>query len=232
MPDNLLGTLLQKATGISAAPPDRGWFSADTPHPNIDTGIDILKGVTGLGDQGPAGPTATNAGQVLGAVLPLGGALKKITSTEHPAVSELLWLLGNYGAKGPNKEEALASALATRTTPSMITPTKDPIRLPKGFELPGHIPYSNNGIGSSYWYAPGTKFPKPPILSMTSNPRIGTGASSPGAIRKLSNAGLTEDLVKKIRAVGDLESALKLFPEVKPGTIKGIIKDGTFGWVK
>lgn len=46
-------------------------------------GVDFAKGLTGLGDQGPAGATATNAGQVLGAALPFAGAMRAITPAEE-----------------------------------------------------------------------------------------------------------------------------------------------------
>lgn len=39
----------------------------------ISGGVGALKGLTGIGDQGPAGPTATNAGALLGAAVPFLG---------------------------------------------------------------------------------------------------------------------------------------------------------------
>jgi hypothetical protein len=57
--------------------------------PYLERGMDLLRGATGIGDQGPAGPTWTNAGQLLAAVLPFApkglSAVKAAASGERAA---------------------------------------------------------------------------------------------------------------------------------------------------
>jgi len=58
----------------------------------FEAGMDALRGFTGLGEQGPAGQTWTNAGQVLGAALPvmggvMGGGRKLATALREGAAA-------------------------------------------------------------------------------------------------------------------------------------------------
>jgi hypothetical protein len=60
--------------------------------PYLDRGMDLLRGATGLGDQGPAGPTWTNAGALL-AALPVVAGVKRLATVARegmPAVGEAL----------------------------------------------------------------------------------------------------------------------------------------------
>lgn len=93
---------LRKAQTIQPAPPDRGWLSADTPHPYLNSAVDVLKGLTGIGDQGPSGVTATNIGQLLGAAIPFMG-LPKVPSLSNPRVmvDDALEGLGHTFRPGP-----------------------------------------------------------------------------------------------------------------------------------
>lgn len=97
MPDPL--DALRKAQSIQPAPPDRGYFSADTEHPYLNAATDVLKGLTGLGDQGPSGMTATNFGQLLGAAIPFAGLRK---AGAGPRIAEdLMDEIGHRFTPGP-----------------------------------------------------------------------------------------------------------------------------------
>lgn len=93
---------LRKAQSIQSAPPDRGWLSADAPHPYLGAARDVLKGLTGIGDQGPGGVTATNIGQLLGAAIPFTG-LPKVRSLSGAStmVDDALEGLGHTFRPGP-----------------------------------------------------------------------------------------------------------------------------------
>lgn len=91
MADELLAALLQKAQGIGAAPP----AEMQGPRDLLNGGVDAFKGFTGLGDQGPAGPTATNFGQLLGAAMPLAGGLKKLAPVVQGSEGSIQEMLQN-----------------------------------------------------------------------------------------------------------------------------------------
>lgn len=57
------------------------------------------------------------------------------------------------------------------------------------------------------------------------------GAGNPNTIKNLVKAGLTQDQVRSIRGMS-FDQALKAFPETKPGTLQGIIRGDTFGWIQ
>src|SRR5438477_11107465 len=63
---------LKKVNTIGPAPP----LETEGLRGFIDAAMGGLRGLTGFGDQGPAGPTATNAGAMLGAALPILKGLK------------------------------------------------------------------------------------------------------------------------------------------------------------
>jgi len=63
---------LKKATAVQSAPP----ASMEPVRRGIDAAMDGLRGLFGVGDQGPAGPTVTNFGAMLGAGLPILKGLK------------------------------------------------------------------------------------------------------------------------------------------------------------
>jgi hypothetical protein len=81
------------AQGNAVVQPNQyGQAAAQTPPlaflaPYLERGMDLFRGVTGLGDQGPAGPTWTNAGALLAAAAPFipGKALKALATGERAA---------------------------------------------------------------------------------------------------------------------------------------------------
>jgi hypothetical protein len=93
------------------APPPLGFMRSPLEH-----AIDLLVGATGLGDQGPAGPTWTNAGQVLSAALPfLGGAgkFREEVGAAAPWVKRILWAGEQLGPEAKAAEEAGAVSRVT-----------------------------------------------------------------------------------------------------------------------
>lgn len=87
---SLARTLFERMGGklpevVGSAPVDTPGSAPSTLRGNplgwaLEHGMDVLRGVSGIGDQGPAGPTATNLGQVLGAAMPLvpGGSARSL----------------------------------------------------------------------------------------------------------------------------------------------------------
>lgn len=73
-----------------------------------NTGVDFIRGMFGLGDQGPAGPTATNAGQLVTAALPMGMSKAEFAS---------------YLKSNPELLERL-SKLATDEVGQLVLPVK------------------------------------------------------------------------------------------------------------
>lgn len=72
---------LRKAQTIGADPnPAEGSWGDSA----ISGLVGAIKGFTGLGDQGPAGATATNFGQILGAALPFAGKRDILRQLIHP----------------------------------------------------------------------------------------------------------------------------------------------------
>lgn len=159
---------LRKAQSIQPAPPDRGYFSADTDHPVLNTATDILKGLTGLGDQGPSGMTATNFGQLLGAAIPFAGLRK--AGAGPRIVEDLMDEVGHRFKPGPmpvappsdapaftqafiqhlNDAEPTAidpaqKFLAERTNSYYAHPPSR-IQAPEGFNFPGN--------GDNRWGSP------------------------------------------------------------------------------
>jgi hypothetical protein len=113
---------LQDELALRAQAQGPAWKQAA--RSGLNGGIDFLKGLAGVGDQGPAGPTATNAGQVLGAALPLGiipeslvGSLMRMPKTNAPeATAKLLDLLNNVkGASGNALGQMATDRLAQET---------------------------------------------------------------------------------------------------------------------
>lgn len=302
MPDDLLATLLQKAKSIQAAPPDRGWFSADTPHPTLSTGADVLKGFTGLGDQGPAGVTPTNLGQLLGAATPFlpGKLLRPLTGKILPAwkaksvvpEAQDVWdeLAAHLGGSTLPTGDATPAAkvltnslnqvpaeapegfaarkfLGERQTPSHGLP-RPRINAPEGFVF-GRI---HMGTGSPPQSMPVPESPnyklydswKQKVQSYEAAKKLMADrdlniVSSPEELRDLiaektkqapdkpalsgkwglstlnsrkNRTPVDEDMIRKIRAVGQLDKAMEVFPHVPKETIRGIIRGDTFNWVK
>lgn len=280
MADDLTTTMLQRATGIEPAPPDRGWFSADTPHPILDQGKDLMRGLlTKSGGFDPINSGAEGVGAILGAMLPMvkggpfAGMLRKISpaalvyTEDSPQAQAIIDMLNEY--KGLSGEEAAAEgALRSRVTSRKGYP-QGSIKSPEGFifkrqtsasspnywsvtspnterhdawqnmvnrvkavKEDTHPVISSRGVGDlrDIEVPSAVKNQSPPAKIL--NYRGITGAQSKSAQASLAKAHLTEDIVRDIRQMNDMAAAAKKYPNVKPNTIQGIVKEGTFGWIK
>lgn len=71
----------------------------------IEGGMNFGRGLLGVGDQGPAGPTATNAGQLVGAALPLlpGGILASLRGLAPAAHAAQPAMLGADAAQAASR---------------------------------------------------------------------------------------------------------------------------------
>lgn len=176
MPDPLLATMLQKASSIGPAAPS----GLEPVRQALDNGMGMFKGVTGLGDQGPAGPTATNLGAMLGAGLPLAGVAEKLvpslmklhqTMPDAPA-SKLIEMLYNFKGEEPGIEGMAARFAQNRATPSRGHSAQT-VLVPEGFTA-GYsvgpfererisIPKSPNVERHEAWVRGSRSFIKPPV---------------------------------------------------------------------
>lgn len=131
---------VQDATATQAQSQLPGWKQTAIKAENA--GVDFLRGLVGLGDQGPAGPTATNAGQMVGALFPLlkdapGGMSKTEFAT---------WLRSRpyFLEELPQGEAPLGDKVA-EVLKSVAHPTPLPQLLEKHAEL-GSQPQQVNNI--------------------------------------------------------------------------------------
>lgn len=179
---------------------------------------------------------------VMGAVSPLAmageGSLfgdlaasagKKIKSIQHPAMQELLWLLGNV--KSENPESALQGQLLSRMTPKHGLPPQA-ISAPEGFTFEGlgrKVPVAASPNTERFldW-----KSKTDPTRDFRLSRRQGTGLLNPETANRFKRAGLSEDMIRDIRTISDLPTAQSTYPHLKPETIKGILRGDTWGWVK
>lgn len=120
---------LQDELALRAQAQDPTW--KQMARSGIDSGMGLFKGLTGLGDQGPAGPTATNAGALLGAgvgTLPEGliRSFMNMPRTSAPeATGKLLGLLNDFkGLSGKAAEQEALTQLGGATGSYLPQPTK------------------------------------------------------------------------------------------------------------
>jgi hypothetical protein len=90
----------------------------DVPPTILDKGMDFLRGVTGFGNQGPAGQTWTNAGALLSAAMPFAGVLREAEAGPglYSRVEKALTQIPEQGAH-PNK---ILSVLKSTASPEEV----------------------------------------------------------------------------------------------------------------
>jgi len=134
---NPLEALRKAQTVQNADSPDPldkgGWF---------DNAVQGLKGLVGLGDDIPSsqGWNANHIGQMLGAVAPLGGPLRRVIGEvpegTHPAVSALLGMLGKAAEVSP---EAEIPNFRDTKVGGYYVPRRALTIAPEGFEFPADM---------------------------------------------------------------------------------------------
>lgn len=238
------------------APLDPAVAGSELPRPFQWLGGAVLGGTQALSGSddpnnalmGVASPLAVAAGEGS----PIGSmAAKKIKSIQHPAMQELLWLLGNV--KPESEETSLQKVLGSRITPR-TPPTPDPISLPKGFVIPGFQQDKGLRFGAGNTWSPTTaKDIRPPLQTATSiddlqniapsifapereRPKLlgatnRTTARQAAAENKMSKTGLSVDIIKDIRALGT-DAAQAKYPQFNRNALRDIASGNSWNWVK
>lgn len=201
-----------------------------------------------MGVASPLG-VASGEGSLFGDLATAAG--KKIKSIQHPAVQELLWLLGNV--KPESENSSLGRALASRVTPR-TPPIPDPLTLPKGFVLPGFQEEKGLRFGSGNTWSPTTaKDIRPPLQTVTSvddlkniapsifaperaRPKLlgvtnRSTAKQAVAADKMAKAGLSPDIINDIRALGTVAAQAK-YPQFNNNVLRDIAHGNSWNWVK
>ena len=243
MADPLLETLLGKATGIGPAPP----ANTETLRTLLNGGIDLFKGATGLGDQGPAGPTPTNLGAILGAASPLAGALPRRAGPDAAEALIKMLLKVEPAAEADISTMAARKFLEDRATPRMGLPPQK-LNIPQVKESPtlplastdrynewqanlgGPRPTSapllrlkpGESLGDVVPPAKGPTVPPPPLFV-----KGRTGGQSRGV-----RGRLTEDMVRDIRQIGSLGKASQKYPDMSEAALNDVLRGGSWAWVK
>jgi hypothetical protein len=103
----------------------------EVPPTILDKGMNFLRGVTGFGDQGPAGQTWTNAGALVGAAMPLAGIFREAKAGEALAtdlsrieVGDVAADLGAPAGTAAAHQPATGRVMLDRAAVAKLTPAK------------------------------------------------------------------------------------------------------------
>lgn len=254
MDDQLLSTLLSKAKGIEAAPP----LAMAPVRETLDKGVGLFKGLTGLGDQGPAGPTAVNLGAIIGSGIPpvkgietLLRSLKIIPKViPSPPATKLMEMLYTFNPGKPSAEALEAAVSGARATPRMGFPSQY-LNIPKRLSSPSPMNQVGPKRFEEWKAALGQSKESAPVESVRSLDELSNVARAPigrstekkpilqeGGLRRnytgsrLKVSKFSEDDIRTIRKLGNIQAAMEKFPGTPRPTLNDIIKRSSFYWVK
>lgn len=236
MPQDLQSLMLQKALmqGQGQQPdlpetlsPDQGAQQAQAPLAGLrkpfESGMDALLSAIGVRGQRP-GNLPTAIGSAIGAAGMAPGLLPGLglaTEAEHDVSPLLQKIFAENPAARPAYERAMQAQMPDFRAQLDAGHSAKAAQLGQANEaMQGVLSGIPKAIQTDTGHA--TAIPKQ--LGVTT-PHLGNSQT------RLQKSGLTEDMVRDIRALGP-DQATKKYPQMNPNTIHDIYRGGSYGWVK